>query len=428
MWCPDGGAPGDGTVVCTSVADGALLRVDLGTGTSSVVATVGGGANAAYPASDGGFVVTQNGGIDFTRAGIYGDDPAAVPARDARAPARRRGRRRELPPRRPSTRSTAASSHPTTSSRPRRARCTSRIRPSTRRRPSRRRPGPRARPRRHRADGRDRASTTATASASSPTAGSSWSRSRGWPGSVPTAPPSGSSNSSPTARATASASTSTAASTSRRPAPTGSSSSSPTAGRSTSCRSGARHHHQLLLRRRRRPDAVRHGRHPRPARRLGGAPDAGPAAAPVARGLTPRYRRPIHPAERTGVSMRAAIFVENDQPLVVEDVTPNAPGARDVVVRITASGVCHSDLSVINGTLPMPPPAILGHEGAGDRRLGRRGGPGPERRRPCDRLVHPGVRPLLVLHARPVEPLREHLHGHDDTRARPAATARRSRP
>src|SRR5262249_51424170 len=71
------------------------------------------------------------------------------------------------------------------------------------------------------------------------------------------------------------------------------------------------------------------------------------------------------PAPPTGVSMRAAIFVENDQPLVVEDVTPNPPGARDVVVRITASGVCHSDLSVINGTLPMPPPAILGHEGAG---------------------------------------------------------------
>ncbi|HZP29453.1 MAG TPA: Zn-dependent alcohol dehydrogenase [Acidimicrobiia bacterium] len=63
--------------------------------------------------------------------------------------------------------------------------------------------------------------------------------------------------------------------------------------------------------------------------------------------------------------MRAAIFVENDQPLVVEDVTPNPPGARDVVVRVTASGVCHSDLSVINGTLPMPPPAILGHEGTG---------------------------------------------------------------
>ena len=63
--------------------------------------------------------------------------------------------------------------------------------------------------------------------------------------------------------------------------------------------------------------------------------------------------------------MRAAIFVENDRPLVVEDVTPTEPGPRDVVVRITASGICHSDLSVINGTLPMPPPAILGHEGTG---------------------------------------------------------------
>lgn len=63
--------------------------------------------------------------------------------------------------------------------------------------------------------------------------------------------------------------------------------------------------------------------------------------------------------------MRAAIFTENDGPLVVEDVTPVEPGPRDVVVQTTASGICHSDLSVINGTLPMPPPAILGHEGAG---------------------------------------------------------------
>jgi S-(hydroxymethyl)glutathione dehydrogenase/alcohol dehydrogenase len=63
--------------------------------------------------------------------------------------------------------------------------------------------------------------------------------------------------------------------------------------------------------------------------------------------------------------MRAAIFTENDGPLSVEDVTPTDPGPRDVVVRVAASGICHSDLSVINGTLPMPPPAILGHEGAG---------------------------------------------------------------
>ena len=63
--------------------------------------------------------------------------------------------------------------------------------------------------------------------------------------------------------------------------------------------------------------------------------------------------------------MRAAVFTEMNGPLSVEDVTPTDPGPGDVVVRITASGLCHSDISVINGTLPMPPPAILGHEGAG---------------------------------------------------------------
>lgn len=63
--------------------------------------------------------------------------------------------------------------------------------------------------------------------------------------------------------------------------------------------------------------------------------------------------------------MRAAIFTEQNGPLSVEDVDPIDPGPRDVVVRITASGVCHSDLHVITGGLPMPPPAILGHEGTG---------------------------------------------------------------
>ena len=128
MWCPDPGAPGGGTVVCTSVADGALLRVDLGTGRVDVVATVGGGANAAYPASDGGFLVTQNGGIDFTRAGIYARRSPAVPARDAGPPARRRGRRRHATCS-TATRSTAASWRPTTSSPTPTARSTSRIRP-----------------------------------------------------------------------------------------------------------------------------------------------------------------------------------------------------------------------------------------------------------------------------------------------------------
>ena len=41
------------------------------------------------------------------------------------------------------------------------------------------------------------------------------------------------------------------------------------------------------------------------------------------------------------------------------------PGPRDVVVRLGASGVCHSDLSIIDGAIPHPLPAVLGHEGAG---------------------------------------------------------------
>jgi S-(hydroxymethyl)glutathione dehydrogenase / alcohol dehydrogenase len=62
--------------------------------------------------------------------------------------------------------------------------------------------------------------------------------------------------------------------------------------------------------------------------------------------------------------MRAAIFVGTPE-LSVEDVTPVDPGPRDVVVRIGASGVCHSDVSASNGSLPLPPPCILGHEGTG---------------------------------------------------------------
>jgi S-(hydroxymethyl)glutathione dehydrogenase/alcohol dehydrogenase len=62
--------------------------------------------------------------------------------------------------------------------------------------------------------------------------------------------------------------------------------------------------------------------------------------------------------------MKAAMCLELDQPLAVEEVTPLDPGPNDVIVRITASGVCHSDLSVINGTLPAGK-VVLGHEGTG---------------------------------------------------------------
>ena len=42
-----------------------------------------------------------------------------------------------------------------------------------------------------------------------------------------------------------------------------------------------------------------------------------------------------------------------------------APGPDEVRIKMGASGVCHSDVSVANGTIPLPTPIVLGHEGAG---------------------------------------------------------------
>ena len=74
VWCPGDGAA-TGTIVCTSVADGSLERVHVADGRVERVATLGGGANAAAPCRDGGFLVTQNGGIDFSSLRLYADDP-----------------------------------------------------------------------------------------------------------------------------------------------------------------------------------------------------------------------------------------------------------------------------------------------------------------------------------------------------------------
>jgi S-(hydroxymethyl)glutathione dehydrogenase/alcohol dehydrogenase len=63
--------------------------------------------------------------------------------------------------------------------------------------------------------------------------------------------------------------------------------------------------------------------------------------------------------------MRAAILNTYNEPLVIEDLTAPPLGPGDVRVHIDASGVCHSDVTVANGGVPMPPPLILGHEGSG---------------------------------------------------------------
>ncbi|MFT5695400.1 MAG: S-(hydroxymethyl)glutathione dehydrogenase/alcohol dehydrogenase [Myxococcota bacterium] len=63
--------------------------------------------------------------------------------------------------------------------------------------------------------------------------------------------------------------------------------------------------------------------------------------------------------------MKAAVMRANNAPLEIEDVEIDDPSAGEVLVKTAASGICHSDLHVIEGGLPMPPPCVLGHEPAG---------------------------------------------------------------
>jgi S-(hydroxymethyl)glutathione dehydrogenase/alcohol dehydrogenase len=62
---------------------------------------------------------------------------------------------------------------------------------------------------------------------------------------------------------------------------------------------------------------------------------------------------------------KAAVLHAVREPLVVETLAVRAPQTDEVLVRLGASGVCHSDLHAITGDLPMPLPTVLGHEGAG---------------------------------------------------------------
>lgn len=66
--------------------------------------------------------------------------------------------------------------------------------------------------------------------------------------------------------------------------------------------------------------------------------------------------------------MRAALLhaVGDDKLEIRDDVTLAPVGPGDVRVRIRATGVCHSDLSAMTGTLPQPVPLVPGHEGAGE--------------------------------------------------------------
>jgi len=60
-----------------------------------------------------------------------------------------------------------------------------------------------------------------------------------------------------------------------------------------------------------------------------------------------------------------AVVVHELNKFSVENISLDAPKAGEVLVKMAATGVCQSDMSLINGTLPLPLPTVLGHEGAG---------------------------------------------------------------
>ncbi len=94
------------------------------------------------------------------------------------------------------------------------------------------------------------------------------------------------------------------------------------------------------------------------------------------------------------------------RPLVVEELDLDGPGPDEVLVRIRAAGLCHSDLSVINGDRPRPVPMALGHEAAGEV---LECGPGVRDLAPGDRVVmvfRAELRRLCSVLGRPPGPLR----------------------
>ncbi|MFI6037635.1 Zn-dependent alcohol dehydrogenase [Streptomyces sp. NPDC051315] len=62
--------------------------------------------------------------------------------------------------------------------------------------------------------------------------------------------------------------------------------------------------------------------------------------------------------------MRGVVF-DGERAEVVDDLAVRGPGPGEVLVAVSAAGLCHSDLSVVDGTIPFPVPVVLGHEGAG---------------------------------------------------------------
>lgn len=81
---------------------------------------------------------------------------------------------------------------------------------------------------------------------------------------------------------------------------------------------------------------------------------------------------------------RAAVIESTGAPFTIDTITLDEPRADEVVVRIVAAGLCHTDLVVQGGAIPFKFPGVLGHEGAG---VVERVGAGVTKVKPGDRVL-----------------------------------------
>ena len=72
-----------------------------------------------------------------------------------------------------------------------------------------------------------------------------------------------------------------------------------------------------------------------------------------------------HLAGLTEEAPSRGIVYDGEKAHVTDALEVRSPGAGEVRVRMVAAGVCHSDQSVLDGTIPFPTPVVMGHEGAG---------------------------------------------------------------
>ena len=118
----------------------------------------------------------------------------------------------------------------------------------------------------------------------------------------------------------------------------------------------------------------------------------------------------------SAVKTKAAILWERNTPWSVEEIDLDPPKAGEVLVKLAASGMCHSDEHVVTGDLAGitgEPPCIGGHEGAGvvmEVGAGRHLVAG---RRSCRVLVPAGMRQMPELRLGTLEPVRSRRHHRD---------------